>query len=152
MPPKGTEALICIEVATGVIKGIGLGVHGAKCRCNSQGTSPFAMDGKVFVYGASVFDATPDSNGLLKRCGDLDPRCMRCTFPTGADGPLYVRPEDDSCLVRCWDLRAEKQIFRRGFALGCETIIAPMGLPTLHLISPWESECPQNQMATASHR
>ncbi len=96
------DALVCVELETGKFKGVGLGLG----RANSQGMSPFGMGGRIFVFGKTMFDAKPGPDGKLRRLGMLEPGAMRCTFPTGADGLLYLRPDDLSCLVQCWDLRA----------------------------------------------
>ena len=72
---------------------------------NDGGTSPFAMDGRVFFHGAYMFDAQPEPKGVWKRLATLQPRSLICTFPTGANGLLYLRAHGSKSLVESWDMR-----------------------------------------------
>jgi outer membrane protein assembly factor BamB len=94
-----SEVLLSLDLATGAERGR------APIRTeNSAGGGPFALDGRIVVYGGLLFDAAPGPDGRLAPLGMLPSRAARCTFPTGADGRLYLRPRDDRCLVQCWDL------------------------------------------------
>lgn len=92
----------CIDMVTGKVLG---NIGNAN---NDQGTSPFAMDGRVFTHGAFMFDAQPEAKGIWKPLATLKPRTQCCTFPTGANGFLYLRAAGSKSLVECWDLRGKE--------------------------------------------
>ena len=92
----------CIDMATGKV----LGTTGNSG--NDQGNSPFAMDGRIFTHGSQMFDAQPEPKGIWKPLATLKPRTVNCTFPTGANGFLYLRAAGSKSLVECWDLRVRE--------------------------------------------